>query len=138
MLSMLLHPQRASRLAQQKAFDANQLGLSETISVLIKETFKTAVRGGEAKALQTVVQGNLLQQLMRLGQSTLVSNVVRGTVHEQLYQLNGWLKKQNGYALKHYYQNTIEQYFEQPSTLTPIATPKIPDGSPIGTSLRCQ
>ena len=138
MLSMLLHPQRASRLSQQKAFDVNQLGLSETISILIKEAFKTRVVGGEAKALQTVVQGNLLQQLMRLGQSKVVPNAVRAEVHEQLYQLNEWLKKQHSYAMKHYYQNTIKKYFEQPDALTPFATPKIPDGSPIGTNLRCQ
>ena len=138
MLSMLLHPQRASRLSQQKAFDVNQLGLSETISILIKEAFKTRVVGGEAKALQAVVQGNLLQQLMRLGQSKVVPNAVRAEVHEQLYQLNEWLKKQHSYAMKHYYQNTIKKYFDQPDALTPFTTPKIPDGSPIGTSLRCQ
>ena len=138
MLSMLLHSQRASRLSQQKAFDVNQLGLSETISILIKEAFKTRVVGGEAKALQAVVQGNLLQQLMRLGQSKVVPNAVRAEVHEQLYQLNEWLKKQHSYAMKHYYQNTIKKYFDQPDALTPFTTPKIPDGSPIGTSLRCQ
>ena len=138
MLEMVLHPQRATRLLQQNAFDAKQLGLKETISILIKHAFKTSVGGGEAKALQTVVQGNLLQQLMRLGQSTAVPNAVRGEVHEQLYQLNAWIKKQNGYHLKHYYQNTIQQYFNQSASRSPMITPKIPDGSPIGSSLRCQ
>ncbi len=138
MLQMVLHPQRAARLVQQNAFDAKQLGLSETIATLIKHAFKTKANGAEAKAIQTVVQGNLLQQLMRLGQSTVVPNAVRGEVYEQLYQLSTWLKQQHNFNLKHYYQNMIQHYFDQPTRISPITTPKIPDGSPIGSSLRCQ
>ena len=136
-LGMLLHPQRATRLAQQGVFDANQLDLNETISSLLTTAFKTKQSNAEAKALQQIVQGNLLQHLMRLGSDTSVSHAVRGEVHEQLYALDQWLKNQKGIPFKHYYRSTIENYFEHPSEIEPIQTPKIPDGSPIGTSYAC-
>ena len=136
-LGMLLHPQRATRLAQQGVFDANQLDLNETISTLLTTAFKTKQSNAEAKALQQVVQGNLLQHLMRLGSDTSVSHAVRGEVHEQLYALDQWLKNQKGVPFKHYYRSTIENYFEHPSEIQPLQTPKIPDGSPIGTSYAC-
>ena len=136
-LGMLLHPQRATRLAQQGVFDAKQLDLNEILTTLLTTAFKTRQNNAEAKALQQVVQGNLLQHLMRLGSNTSVSHAVRGEVHEQLYALDQWLKNQKGMPFKHFYRSTIENYFEHPSEIQPLQTPKIPDGSPIGTSYAC-
>jgi len=136
-LGMLLHPHRASRLAQQGVFDANQLTLKETLSLLIETAFKVKHSNAEAKALQQIVQGNLMQHLMRLGSESSVSHRVRGEVHEQLYALDQWIKNQKSMPYAHFYRSTIENYFEHPSEIQPLRTPKIPDGSPIGMTLEC-
>ncbi|MGB2404313.1 MAG: zinc-dependent metalloprotease [Flavobacteriaceae bacterium] len=137
-LGMILHPERAARLVQQNAFDQSQLGFDETLDQLIQELFKNSTSKGEARAIQHVVQGNLMQHLMRLGQSSNVPNAVRATVYEHLYRLDSWLKNQKKGAYRHYYRNMIEQFFEHPTEIKPIVSPKIPDGSPIGSNLRCQ
>lgn len=137
-LGMILNEQRAARLVQQKAFDEKQLGFKATLGLLIDEVFKQKEFDTEAKAIQKVVQGNLLQHMMRLGQATNVPNAVRAEVHESLYVLSKWLKSQPTYPYANYYSNSIENYFEHPAEIQPLASPKIPDGSPIGSGLRCQ
>jgi hypothetical protein len=137
-LGMILNEQRAARLFQQKAFDEKQLGFKATLELLIDEFFKQKEFDTEAKAIQKVVQGNLLQHMMRLGQATNVPNAVRAEVHESLYALSKWLKSQPTYPYANYYSNSIENYFEHPAEIQPLTSPKIPDGSPIGSGLHCQ
>ncbi|MGB1448483.1 MAG: zinc-dependent metalloprotease [Flavobacteriaceae bacterium] len=137
-LSMVLNEQRAARLVQQKAFDAQQLGFQETLNLLITAAFKQKHSTQEAKALQKVVQGNLLQQMMRLGQAANIPHAVRAEVHESLYSLSNWLKSQRSYPYANYYRNLIQNYFDHPAEIEPLNRPKIPDGSPIGSGLRCQ
>ena len=74
---------------------------------------------------------------MRLGVDENVSHLVRGEVHEQLNGLDGWLKNQKNFSFANYYRTAIDNYFEHPSEIKPLLTPKIPDGSPIGQTLEC-
>ena len=137
-IGMILNEQRAARLIQQKVFDEKQLGFKETLSLLVDQSFKQREFDTEAKAIQKVVQGNLLQHMMRLGQATNVPNAVRAEVHESLFELSTWLKNQPAYPYAHFYRNSIENYFEHPTEIQPLTSPKIPDGSPIGSGLLCQ
>ena len=137
-LSMLLNEQRAARLVQQKAFDEQQLGFKETLTLLIEDVFKQKQYDTEAKAIQMVVQGNLLQHMMQLGKASNIPNAVRAEVHESLFALSSWLKDQRTHPYGNYYRNSIENYFEHPAELQALASPKIPDGSPIGSSLGCK
>ena len=137
-IGMILNEQRAARLIQQKVFDEKQLGFKETLSLLVDQSFKQREFDTEAKAIQKVVQGNLLQHMMRLGQATNVPNAVRAEVHESLFELSTWLKNQPAYPYVHFYRNSIENYFEHPTEIQPLTSPKIPDGSPIGSGLLCQ
>jgi hypothetical protein len=137
-LSMLLNEQRAARLVQQKAFDEQQLDFKETLTLLIEDSFKQKQYDTEAKAIQLVVQGNLLKYMMQLGQASNIPNAVRAEVHESLFALSTWFKDQRTHPYGNYYRNSIENYFEQPAELQPLVSPKIPDGSPIGSSLGCK
>ena len=137
-LSMLLNEQRAARLVQQKAFDEQQLGFKETLTLLIEDVFKQKQYDTESKAIQMVVQGNLLQHIMQLGKASNIPNAVRAEVHESLFALSSWLKDQRTHPYGNYYRNSIENYFEHPAELQALASPKIPDGSPIGSSLGCK
>ena len=137
-LSMLLNEQRAARLVQQKAFDEQQLDFKETLTLLIEDSFKQKQYDTEAKAIQLVVQGNLLKYMMQLGQASNIPNAVRAEVHESLFALSTWFKDLRTHPYGNYYRNSIENYFEQPAELQPLVSPKIPDGSPIGSSLGCK
>ena len=137
-IGMILNEQRAARLIQQKVFDEKQLGFKETLTLLVDQSFKQREFDTEAKAIQKVVQGNLLQHMMRLGQATNVPNSVRAEVHQSLFELSTWLKNQSAYPYAHFYRNSIENYFEHPAEIQPLTSPKIPDGSPIGSGLLCQ
>jgi hypothetical protein len=137
LISMVLHPQRAARLHQQKAFSNDQLGFDDTVSHLITNVFKNKKITYEDKALQEIVRGNLLNHLFQLGRQSEVPIAVMAEVHEQLYSLKSWLNQHKTMSFKHYYIHQIDQFFTQPSQITPLNSPKIPDGSPIGSSLSC-
>ena len=137
-IGMILNEQRAARLIQQKVFDEKQLGFKETLSLLVDQSFKQREFDTEAKAIQKVVQGNLLKHMMQLGQATNVPNAVRAEVHQSLFELSTWLKNQPAYPYAHFYRNSIGNYFEHPAEIHPLTSPKIPDGSPIGSGLLCQ
>ncbi len=137
LISMVLHPQRAARLHQQKAFSNDQLGFDDTVSHLITNVFKNKKITNEDKALQEIVRGNLLNHLFQLGRQSEVPTAVMAEVHEQLYSLKSWLNQHKTMSFKHYYIHQIDQFFTQPSQITPLNSPKIPDGSPIGSSLSC-
>ena len=65
-LSLLLHPQRANRMIQQKSLDANQLGLEDLLNTLINNTFKKKHSDAYLNEIQQMVNVNLLQQIMNL------------------------------------------------------------------------
>ena len=134
-LGMLLHPQRAARLVQQKAFDSKQLGLKEVLNRLTQHAFEKDTKNGAEAALQTIVQGNYFDQLMHLGHNPNAPTAVRALVHEELHSITKGL---TGHAFGHYFQNKIENYFKTPMDWQPLKAPKIPDGSPIGQTLRCE
>ncbi|MEZ4782389.1 MAG: zinc-dependent metalloprotease [Flavobacteriaceae bacterium] len=65
-LSLLLHPQRANRMIQQKSLDVNQLGMEEMLNTLINNTFKKKHNDAYLNEVQQMVNVNLLQQIMNL------------------------------------------------------------------------
>lgn len=136
-IGMVLHPQRASRLFQQRVYDPQQLGLSTTIQALIKSAFHTSAKDAEAKALQSIVRGNMLQHLMSLGSNPNVSSAIHAIVFKELNDLKTELSKSKSIATNAYYSNLIERYFSNPKEVKPLSIPKIPEGSPIGTTQSC-
>lgn len=135
-IKMLLHPERASRLNQQKALDKRQLGLSEVISTLLQATFQKPSASGIDQALQTVVQGNVLKHLILLGKSKQVPVAVRAEVFGQLQQLADDLNT-SSLAYAPYFQQQIKSFLAAPVMIENDQAPRIPDGSPIGSTLMC-
>lgn len=136
-IGMILHPQRASRLFQQRVYDPQQLGLSTTIQALIKSAFQTPTKHAEAEALQNIVRGNILQHLMRLGSNPNVSTSIHAIVYKELNDLKTYLSKSKSAVTNLFYINQIARYFSDPDEIKPLSIPKIPDGSPIGTTPNC-
>jgi len=140
-IGFMLNPQRATRLVQQKAMDANQLGLLDVIDAL-----QSAVMDGDHtgynKELQRMVADRYINGLMKLAKSGQASaqarnvglfglqtfimaiqqNMQTSDKPEQAYLLGMSVRIQN-------FMNNIEEA-KPYNALTP------PDGSPIGSDFQ--
>ncbi|WP_062055274.1 zinc-dependent metalloprotease [Aquimarina longa] len=135
-LSLLLHPERASRLVQQKSLDHNQLGLVETIDQLLKFSFETKIKNSYHKEIQYMVRTTILKYLMNLSVHKKVYPQVNAIANAKIKDLAIFLKKSKEEGIDNVYNkhfvDKITAFLESPEKFKLIITPKIPDGSPIG------
>jgi Met-zincin/Domain of unknown function (DUF5117)/Domain of unknown function (DUF5118) len=135
-MTMLLNPQRAARLVQQKSKDKNQLGLSEMLDILIDNTFKKQQNDSYKAELQNTVNYVALKYLFNLAVSTETYPQVNAIVIYKLNQLATYLKTQKAQGVQIMYNANmrakIYRFMEEPTEFKLIKAPKIPDGSPIG------
>ena len=131
-LSLLLHPQRANRLIQQKSLDNNQLGLDEVLQILINESFKTSHKDPYLNEVQQMVNENVLKYIMNLAvndnayfQVNAIANKAIQTIFEGL----------DNSVYSNQYKRLIKRFNEEPEEFKLESSPKIPDGSPIGSDL---
>jgi len=135
-LGMMFHPERATRLQQQAYLDGRQWSLAATIDQLTTTFFMDNSKKGYAAGLQEVVQANLIEHLMQLGQMAEVPSSVRATVFDKLSNLKTSLSKNKQLAQAPYFAQRINQYLSNYELQESLEVPKIPDGSPIG-SIAC-
>ncbi len=137
-LRLLLHPERASRLVQQSAMDDGQLGLEKVIDELLEGTFKQKQRNSYLFEVQQTINFNVLKHLMSLAKDTKAYPQVNAIVRYKLNELQEWLQSKKGQDLEKVYATEylrqIAQFKKNPDKFKVIASPKIPDGSPIGTT----
>ncbi|MDZ4149246.1 MAG: zinc-dependent metalloprotease [Flavobacteriaceae bacterium] len=149
---LLFHPQRASRMIQQKALDANQLGLDELIDLMIANTFDKQWNDAYLNEIQHTVNFSLLENLMHLSASDSVHPQVKAVVNNKLNKLLRGFQLQNmaSYDKKSKKDETPKlsnaftaEYarlildFQKDSEPWKKPTPSdLPDGSPIG-SFQC-
>lgn len=135
-LSMLLNPERASRLVLQKSKDQNQLGLDETLDALINQTFKSSHNDAYQTELQNTINYVALKYLFNLASQTDTYPQVNAIVKFKLNDLSGYLKNRKTIGVQQMYDvdmsAKISQYVAHPDSFKLIPSPKIPDGSPIG------
>lgn len=132
-LGFLFHPQRAARLVQHNSLDNSRLGLGELIETVIENTLKKEPTDDYHNALQQVINSQVLNHLFALSANR--SNYIQTTaiVNEALGDIKTWLKQQGDKAVFKEYLTMIAAFEKDPEKFEPIAAPKIPDGSPIGT-----
>ncbi len=135
-LRLLLHPNRASRLVQQKALDKNHFSLREMIDQIFKSTIKSIPHDSYNKELQNIVNTNVLKNLMILGSSDYVYPQVKAIIYEKLLEIKNWLKENSQIDYRLYYISELDRYFENPEFYKETNPLRMPDGSPIGIN-RC-
>lgn len=149
---LVLNPQRASRMVQQKALDSNQLGLDELIDVLIANTFGKSSNDAYLNEIQHTVYFSLLENLMNLAASDNIHPQVKAIVNDKLNKLLRSFQFQNAItsdkkSKKESVSKPSEAYtaeyarlilgFQKDSGPWKKPTPSdLPDGSPIG-SFQC-
>ncbi len=78
-IALLLNPQRATRLTQQRVMDPDQLGLGEVIDLLVQMTWKSSVEDPYYQEIQRLTGQLTLQHLMRLALDDAASVEARNT-----------------------------------------------------------
>lgn len=137
-LSLIFHPERASRLISQKAMDPRQIGLDEMIDQVLEATWKAPAESGYAAEIKRSVEKLVLQHLMQLGSNSGTSAQVRAVALMKTSALNDWIKSQNSadFSQKAHYMycmDQINQFNENPDKEMMILKPlPTPDGAPIG------
>ncbi|RRQ48767.1 DUF5117 domain-containing protein [Maribacter algicola] len=129
-LGLLLHPERASRLIQQKALDPNNIGLEEVMAEVVSNTFGKNQKDFYIREVQQNINFRVLFHLMNLAASDAVHPQVNAIANMQLKKLNS-VNMENA-AIKGEINRRIANFYEHPSNFKVVPAPKLPDGSPIG------
>ncbi|MDT0551714.1 zinc-dependent metalloprotease [Urechidicola vernalis] len=137
-LALLLHPERATRMVQHKSLDESQLGLIEVIDALISNSYKKTHKDTYFTELQNVVNNQVLNQLFYLAANDRTYFQVQAIVNFKIDEIEGLLKSSSATGVQKMYnaelQKMIKNFKSNPSKFKRVSAPKIPDGSPIGTT----
>ncbi|WP_298757353.1 zinc-dependent metalloprotease [uncultured Psychroserpens sp.] len=139
-LKLLLHPQRVNRMIQQKSLDDSQLGFDELLKQLLDNSFGKQHKDNYMNEVQQLINERVLVHLMNLAVNNQSFFQVKAKVNEAILKLQLELtinKKLPKHWAKHssyveQYKMMIKEFREHPEKFKIENTPKIPDGSPIG------
>lgn len=131
-LEVLLHPERASRLIQQRSLDTKQLGLEELIKEVIKNTISLSHKDPYMHEVQQNINFRVLFHLMNLAAGDQVHPQVNAIANQELLYLKSTLLSvpKNPIALEMI--RRIDAFYAHPEQFKVLPSPGIPDGSPIG------
>lgn len=133
-LGFLLHPERASRLIQQKAMEQNNLGLEEVLEQVISATIKKTHKDSYVNEAQTNINFRVLFHLMNLAVHDEVHPQVNAIANQQLTNLKSTLLTSGKNNVTREMVRRIDRFMEEPEEFKVIPVSQIPDGSPIGMS----
>ena len=131
-LELLLNPQRANRMIQQKSLDDKQLGLNELLNEVLEASFGKIHKDSYKKEIQELINERVLLYIMNLAVSDESFFQVKAKANDAL---NSFLSdyfpaKKPSYVVQ--YGMMVKQFREHPEKFKIENAPKIPDGSPIG------
>ena len=132
-LELLLHPERASRLIQQKALDPKNISLEEILDIVITNTFGRVYKDPYFFEVQNSINFRVLYHLMNLAAHKNVHPGVNALANAKLKDIN---ETNFGTAIDQIdaleMLRRIRNFYEHPDKFEMVPAPKIPDGSPIG------
>lgn len=135
-LKLLLHPERANRLIQQKSLDVNQVSLEDVFNALIENSFETSYKDDYLNEVQQMINVEVLQHIMNLAVNDNTFFQVKAKANDAINSISKLLydkKKPVKYGSQ--YAKLISEFREHPEKFKVQASPKIPDGSPIGSDI---
>jgi len=131
-LRLLLNPERANRLVQQKSLDNSQLSLDKVLQIIINQSFNKKYKNNYLNEVQQMININVLKYIMNLAvndaayfQVNAIANKAITSIYESL----------DNSVYANQYKRLIKQFNKEPEEFKLEASPKIPDGSPIGSDL---
>ena len=132
-LKFLLNPQRANRLVLQQSLDSKQLSLEELLNSIIDNSFNKSYNDTYLGETQYQINSNVLKYLMNLAVNDQSYFQTKAIANKQISQL---LRRfLNLKATDVQYGIMIKEFYEHPEKFKLEVSPKIPDGSPIGSNI---
>lgn len=133
-LGLLLHPQRANRMIQQKSLDKDQLGLEAMIQDILKNSFGKEHKDDYHLEIQQLINERIMMHLMNLAVNDQSFIQVKAIAQKSINSIfNDYLygkKISSPYAIQ--YRIMAQEFNDHPEKFKMERAPKIPDGSPIG------
>jgi hypothetical protein len=138
-LQFLFDPERAARLVEFHARDAQNPGLDEVVDAVLNASWKAPRGKGYLEQISDAVDYVVLYDLMALAANERASNAVRAIAHLKLDELFHWLFAQQRTATdkSHFFfaELQIELFEKDPKQVVPLPAPaEPPDGPPIGSA----
>ena len=139
-LQFLFNPERAARLVEFRARNAENPGLEEVIDSVIDATWKSPRGIGYEGEVGRVVDNVVLHNLIALAANEEASEQVRAIVNLKLASFSVWLSENSAVisvpaqrAHLGYLGRQITLFQEDPKRFALQAPDRSPDGPPIGT-----
>ncbi len=134
-LDFLLNADRANRLVAQHAVNPDLPGFDTILQQLIEETFLAVPKDTYEGEVQRSINNRVLNHLEQLMVNPGAIPQVKAAVFKELTNLTQQNIRTED-ANTRYMIWEIGKFLEDPDEFKPVAAPKIPDGSPIG-SFEC-
>ena len=140
-LNLLIHPERAARLAYQEDFDPNLPGLSEVLTTTSEALWQADIAKDPYDAeLQRLVQQVWTDALLSTAAGANLTPAVRARITQHLLEVQVWLEDNPGDRNDHetiahraYLFDEIDRYlFRRYDPAEQTHTISTPPGSPIG------
>ncbi len=129
-LSLLLHPQRANRLVQQKSMDSKNIGFIDVLNSVLANVFNQPSTTAYEKEVTRTIQYVTLHQLLGLVANDNASPQVKAIVNDKLDSFKKMIDAKSSFGKE--MLREINKFREDPDEFKRMSPPKIPDGSPIG------
>jgi hypothetical protein len=138
-VQLLFQPERAQRMIEYHARDANNPGFDELLNEVLATTWKAPVAPGYNGAIQRTVNSVVLSHLMSLAADEHASSQVRAVALLKLDELKRWIASQET-LLKDaetrseffFARNQIDHFEKNPAEVHMSAPATPPAGDPIG------
>jgi hypothetical protein len=136
-VSLMLHPQRATRLVEYHARDSKNPGLDEVIDRLLTATWKSTRTNPALAEVGRTVDDVVLYRLLSLASNDAASEQTRAIAFSKLDDLRKWAADRHApeplqQAHLRFAAHQIEYFLKNPKEI-PVSKPAdAPDGSPIG------
>jgi uncharacterized protein DUF4953/uncharacterized protein DUF5117 len=139
-LQFLFNPERAARLVEFHARNAENPGLDEVVDAVLAATWKSPHGSGYLAEIARAIDRVALFDLMALSAKEGASEQVRAIATLKLDELRTWLtvhqssaKDEEERAQLFYAVSQIVQFQKDPKQISVAAPSEPPDGPPIGT-----
>jgi hypothetical protein len=137
---LLFQPERAQRMIEYHARDANNPGFDELLNEMLAATWKAPATPGYNGAIQRTVNAVVLSRLISLAADEHASSQVRAVALLKLDELKKWLASQENLlkdvetrAEFFFARNQIDHFEKNPAEVHVTAPAPPPAGDPIGT-----
>jgi uncharacterized protein DUF4953/uncharacterized protein DUF5117 len=138
-VQLLFQPERAQRMIEYHARDANNPGFDELLNEVLATTWKAPAAPGYNGAIQRTVNAVVLDRLMSLAADEHASSQVRGVALLKLDELKRWIASQETLPKDaetrsefFFARNQIDHFEKNPAEVHMSAPATPPAGDPIG------